>query len=340
MSIAPNDANIVYSPYNWDVTSGRALSVNPGAYFRCEIQGTPTAISATFDMSGVSGPFPEILYRVDEGPWTTATTAASVALTIPGTNSYTKHLVEIVVKWTAQTNLRWTGGDSVVKFTGFTTTPGTCTTVPIYKSSLNIVVFGDSITEAYQSLSSSSSDATRGYAFMLRQHLGAEVGVVGFGGQGWTHTGNGGVPVFPSTWNLICSGISRDFTTVPPDMIVIVHGQNDSSSVTTDATSTLAAILAATAATTKVAIVRPFSGAHASELQSVVTAAASLRVAYIDSTGWFSSADANDGVHPYGYTHVGQLAPLLAAQLRPFLNRGGTYLKIAGAAKRVDTLRV
>lgn len=349
--IPANDANIVYSPYTWHKNSTRALTIDAGAYFRTLIQGSATALKLRFDISTLVAPFPQILYRVDDGPWTKATVAATVTMSIPATNAWTKHLVEVVVKSTTESQNRWSAAATAVKLTGIEVAPSTCTTVAIEQRTLNVLCFGDSITEGVRALNNSSTDdtdkndATQGYAYRLGELLGAEVGVVGFGGLGFNATGSGSVPVLSSSWNLLYTGQARDVATTPPDLIVINLATNDSSSVTAAATTALNAMLAATPSATQIAVMRPFNGNRASELQAAIAACTTPdRVTYIDTTGWFDSADASDSLHPYGYTHVATLGPLLAEAVRTQgligggAGSGSTYLKLSGGSLKLIAL--
>lgn len=331
--LVASNANIVYSPYNWDVTVSRALSIYPGAYIKAEIQGTPTAITALFDVTGLAGNLPDIHYRVDQGPWTRATLAATIALTMP-TNVWLKHSVEIVVRGLNLTANRWLGVANAIRFQGFNTTPTTCTTVAITKRPYRIVVFGDSVTESSWNITGNpgtgpteldASDALQGYAYRLGEQLGAEVGVVGTASQGFLFGGVGGVPTFPLAWPYIYSGVARDLTTLPPDLIVINQGTNDGSGdLTSVGAAVLNALLAATPAATKIAFLRPVNAPNSGNAYLTIAAAIAAcndpgRVKHIDTTGFTANADSSDNIHPFGYSHVFQIAPKLAAVLKPLL---------------------
>lgn len=321
ITIAPNDANIKYSPYNWNVNASRALTPHPGAYFRVMIQGSPTAIAALFDVSALQGDWPQLWYRVDDGPWTKVTIAPSVSLTMPAsTSAWTVHVVEIVVKGVMLGQDRWAEGHAVVQWTGLSTVPDTCSTRPVYRRPLDIAMYGDSITQGVLTIKGmggtpevDAHDAMQCWGWLLGEHIGAEVGVIAYAGQGWSV----GVPSFPASWDKLTAAITRDLTTPAPDWVVIVHGQNDiTGDVTATVTSTLNAILAAIPATTAIAVVRPITGTQAANIQAGIAAcSAPNRVTWVDTTGWRVPADSSDGAHPWGYVHVGGLAPRLAQAL-------------------------
>ena len=335
--IAPNDAAIAYSPFNWSVSSTAAKTICPGAYFRTQFSGG--ACTLNFDMSGLATPYPQIKYRIDGAGWITATIAATVPLTMPTDNSWTKHTLEVVVKSTSEFVTRWSPQQAAVVLTGIVV-PGLSS---VTEPTMRILVFGDSITEAYKSLSNTTdvagSDSTVGWAWQLCNTMGAQVGVVGYGGIGWLNAGQGGVPALPSNYSLLWgSGPTRSLSAPAPDVIVVNCGENDSADVTSVATSFLTTLLAATSISTKILVMRPFSGNHATELQAAVTAAASGRVSYVDTTGWFNSADSSDGQHPYGYASKA-ISARLANEIRAALGRGATWLNVGGAPKAASPVR-
>jgi lysophospholipase L1-like esterase len=354
-AIQPTNANIIYSPYNWDVTSVRAQTVNPGAYFRAQITGTPTAITLLFDLTGISSPTPQIKYRIDDGAWILTTLASSITVAIPATNTWTSHRLEVVVKSAPETVNRWTSPQSsVVRFLGIALLPvagvGAATIRP---RGLNVLAYGDSITEGVRTLNMTAgnttdrNDSTLSWAHLLGDTLGAEVGVVGFGAQGVTNPGNGNVPAMSTSYNLLFQGVARVFTPAP-DLIVINQGTNDAgtsvpvATFKTALTALVNNLLAATPTATLIAVMLPFNAAYglAAFQAAAALCATPKRVTVIDTTGWWASADSSDALHPYGYTSVSQLAPRTAAALRAQLNRGGTYVNVGGVAKNVSPKRV
>jgi hypothetical protein len=343
ITVAPNASGLGYSPYNWDVTATRAATINPGAYFRTTLAGA-TSITLNFDMSGLAAPYPRIKTRLDNGPWATYDLAATVALTMPTDNTWTTHVLDVVVASTSEFVNRWNPQQAIVKFTGITTS-GTVTIRPNVPLAKNVLIYGDSITEGYKTAKDvqtpDGSDATVTWSYLQRGLLGAEVGVVGFGAQGWVNGGQGGVPQLPTSYNQMWSGVSRSFTAPVPDLIVMNMGQNDSADTTSIITSFLNTLLALNT-TTKVVVMRPFSGAQTAFLQAAIAAcSAPSRVTYVDTTGWWNTADTFDGVHPTGNASQSSLAPRLANTLLPllsgttgastyrrFINKGGTAVGI------------
>jgi lysophospholipase L1-like esterase len=339
--IAPNDLNILYSPYNWLVSSTAAKSINPGAYFKCLLTGSPTSITLGFDLTNISTPLPQISYRIDGGPWVSQEVAASVVVAIPSSNTWTKHLVEVRFKSMTETVNRWNSPqNTALVFTGITVAPATgVATASIRKRKLTIAAFGDSITEGVRVLSSTATKGTDGndsaqsWSGPLADLMGAELGNIGFGGTGLSKSGSGNVPATGTSYNLLWAGQARSFAVVP-DLIVINIGHNDQSTDTTAAgTAFLNGLLAATPSTTKIAVVQPWSGRQATYLKAAIAACSTpSRVTYIDTTGWWSTADAPDAVHPYGYVNLADLAPRLALALRAILGASKRYLNVSGTA--------
>jgi hypothetical protein len=313
-----------YSPYNWNVGSGRAKTICCGAYFSTVFTGG--SCTATFDMTGLSTPYPQIWYRIDGTNWLSASIAATVALTMPSTTTgWAKHHLEVIVKSTSEWMDRWNTQAASVAFTGLTLASGQTAASPTASPQRRIVLFGDSITEGYLSVSNTTdtagSDVTVTWGYQLRHLLGADVSVIACGGQGITQGGQGNWPSLINAWNFHWSGQARTYTPTP-DLIVINQGQNDGatgSGFQSQYASTLNAILAGIP-NCPVVILIPFSQSHASDIPATVTAVGNSRVHYITTSGFFDSSLSVDGVHPLGVAALDSLAPQVAEKLRPFLN--------------------
>ena len=339
VSIAPNNTSILYSPYNWNVGANAAISINGGGDFRVAFSGASCTLN--FDVSQMITSPSEIYWRVDHyGPRTLAQVASTIVVSIPtDTASWTEHLLEVWIKGTSEfqapsgmTGQRWnpiSSPNTAVKFTGLTLASGASVFAPI-AAPLNILALGDSITEGYRTVNSSASadvdwsDSTLGWAFMLGELLGAEIGIVGFGGQGWNVGGVGSVPSFPNTYGYLYSGQARAFTPAP-NLIVINMGQNDGTNNTVaNVTAVLNGLLAA-CPTTPIAVLEPFSGNQAANLQSGIAACnAPSRVHYVGTAGWFDATLSTDGLHPLGIANRRTLGPNVAAALQPLLSGSGT----------------
>ena len=330
LAIQPNNANIVYSPYNW--TSGPAACVtwNPGAYFRTLFSGTTCAL--TFDVSLATAPVSQFWWRIDAGPWTLATVAANVPLPVPsitlGNAAVPLHRLEVVVKSMdiAIGADRWTANaPGAIRFTGLLISMGGALAAP-GRAPLNVLIYGDSITEGARTLGETNPSATPtdmdamfGWAFAQGALLGAEVGICACSGTGFTVTAYG-VPPFPQTYNLLSAGVARSFTPAP-DLVVIAHGQNDqATNVQAAAVTTVNGLLAVVAC--KIVLLNPFPMASRTDLQAAAAACnIPSRVTWANTTGFFVPANGSDAslIHPSGPNSTNLIAPKVATILRPVL---------------------
>ncbi len=328
-ALAPNDAAILYSPYTWNVQPGAATTANAGAGFRTLFTGATCGLN--FDVSGMVTPPSQLWWRIDNGPWTQATVAGTITCAPPaataGNADVPYHLLEVAVKSTTETANRWNAGASTrLVFTGLTLATGASVAAPL-AAPLKLLVFGDSVTEGIRTLGEAATtdpdrnDALSGWAYRLGALLGAEVGVVGFGGLGVTAAGSGNVPALATSWSSLYAGASRSLA-APPDLMVLDIGTNDGTTdITAAMTGLLNALLAACPAT-PIAVLRPFNGAEATTLQAAIAAsAAPAQVHWIDTTGLLNPALGVDslGLHPSGPNNLAAIAPGLATLLRPLV---------------------
>ena len=73
----------------------------------------------------------------------------------------------------------------------------------------------------------------------------------------------------------------------------------------------------AVAPKTKQLLLQPFNGiVQRKNILAVVAAAASDNVVFGDTFGFY---DGSDGLHPFGYNHVSQIGPQVAALAYPLL---------------------
>jgi hypothetical protein len=334
---------VLFSPGNWNVGTSNAKTVNDGAYFKTIFAGTSMVL--TFDVSATSTPMPKIAYRVDGvGAWVTVDLAASITVTMPTeTAALTTHFIEVYVAQTSEANSRWSPQNTAVILTGITLSTGGLS-LPASRT-LKGLWFGDSIMCGVNTIGSSGDSTARGreqlaYPYLVSELLGVEFGVVAFGGQGWQKTGGGSVPVFPTTYSLLWgSGPARSFAGL--DYIVINQGQNDGANATTSqTTSVLNALIAATDRRTKIIVLEPFSGnQNANLIAGIAATTAPSRITYINTfTGvspvWFNNANSADAVHPYGFEHRNSITPKAVTALRPYLQP----IKGAAAVQQARTV--
>lgn len=330
--LLPSSASILYSPLNWTQEGATASTINPGAYFRTMFTGS--FCDMNFDTSNATFPYSQIYWRVDGyeagTPWVRATPAANISCN-PSSDFAAApwHMLEVVVKSTSQSINRWNASalGTVVRFAGVELSAGAAAQLP-YAAPWTIAVFGDSITEGVRTVNQTASsdvdqnDATLGWAYALGRLMGAEIGVIGFGGQGFTVAGSGGVPSLATSYNLLSSGVARN-TVSPPQLIVINMGTNDPAG-TNIATAAIGVLngLIASYPRTPIALLVPFNQSHLSDLQNAAANCSQpSQVSLVQTAGLVSSANGLDslGIHPTGPNNLGIVAPRLAAALQQIL---------------------
>lgn len=326
--ISPFSSGLHYSPYNWDVNQSRAFTNNSGAKITTLIKGGATKLTLKFNVADQSATVPsKIAYRVDNMEWVIVPVTAQVDVPLPDiTKAWSVHKLEIILSTTSEAVGRWANPyPSSIKFLGIDTVPENCTAVKPPEKPLFGLVFGDSITEGIGTIgkggdSTTRSDALQSWAFQLGDEIGAEIGVVGFGLLGMSRAGHGGVPKLGDSWKNLAANIPRVLSP-EPDFIVINLGTNDKNgniSVPTfsaDYISTVNAMLKETS-NTKIFVMVPFGG-HYGVLtyRDIVTGVTDVKRTFmVDTTGWWETTDAADGVHPWGYT-APKHAKLLAVEL-------------------------
>lgn len=311
--IDASSPSILFSPYNWKIARASARTINSGAYLRTIVSGTSKIWLDVNTTANVS-PFPRLHCRIDGHSWSliNITEGSSRLLVAKNLESTDKHLVECVVSSTSEFLNRWADSQTAVEITGFTLDSGGTLTAPERKSK-SILWFGDSITEGYKTISNATtpegSDVLGSYAWSLT-HLDAEVGIVGFGGQGITHTGQGGVPAFPNAFQLLYSDVPRSFDP-PPDVIGINQGENDDTADIVGPYTAVVLELLKTAPKARILLMIPFSQREAGNVQAVERAVNNNRVSLVPTVGWFNPQDSSDGQHPYRKISNGILGPKL-----------------------------
>ena len=219
-------------------------------------------------------------------------------------------------------------------------------------SPLNVLIYGDSITEGVitngdypllpypDAADVNHHDATQCWSYRLGALLGAETGIIGFGGQGLVAVGAGNVPPFPLTFALLWEGAPRLFDP-KPDIIVINQGTNDhwnpKINITAQMTAALDGLLAA-APGTPIIVLEPFGGWEAANLLAAIAATSNPSTChYINTTGFYNKTIGgglyDGGLHPTGPNDLARIAPQVAAQLRPILFK--SFLDSRGREKPV-----
>lgn len=293
----------------WDLThQGKAITVNSGSHVTASFMGS--GITAKFDPSGNSKTnMPTVAIQIDDGPVVEKEISGTLELAtgLP----VAAHSVTLFVRGMNEGDERWTPPlVSSTVFLGFAVAGGSIVQTP-RPARLKIEFLGDSITEGVnlhsmgpsgQTSANWRTDGPRGYAALTAVKLKAEWRQVGFGRQGLTIAGNGGVPKAQDAFNWFYSGVPRD--TWQPDMVVINQGTNDgSASGATFAPlySSFLGLIRTAYPDAKIVAIRPFVGAFGTEISAQVAArkaGGDAKVYYLDTDGWTAPADFTDGLHP------------------------------------------
>ncbi len=317
--VLANDSTIFYSPGNWAHQGASSMeSVNAGAYFRTIFSGT--ACTLNFDVSADGAPLSEVYVSVDSATPVKSNIASTLDCTPTSTNA--EHSIELTVKSTSQALNRWNPPPKTgILFTSMTLGIGAYTRMPSVLPCQGII-FGDSITEGINTTPGSGgendqADATLGWAYLQKRLLNCEIGVVGFGYQGFSHVGNGDVPVFGDAWPYLFSTLPRNFSDI--GFVIVNQGTNDGTNDETSLEQTfLTNILSVTASTDPIVILRPFNGAQSANWKKAIATVGSPRVHFVDTTGFFDTSESVDGLHPNA-TADAKIAPLISAQVSAIL---------------------
>jgi GDSL-like Lipase/Acylhydrolase family len=315
----------------WDLThQGKAITINTGSHVTASFMGS--GISAKFDTSGNSrNDMPTVSIQIDDGdlvekeisPTLELATGLPVAM----------HSLTLFVRGMSW-DQRWTPPlVSSTVFLGFTVAGGNIVPTP-RPQRLKIEFLGDSITEGIfmhpagpqgQTTNNWRTDGPRGFAALTAMKMKAEWRQVGFGRQGLTINGDGGVPKAQDAFNWFYSGVPRDAW--QPDLVVINQATNDRGA----GGKTLAplylsylGLIRSAYPNAKIAAMRPLEGSFGTEISAQVAArkaGGDAKVYYIDTGGWTTPADFPDeyGLHPGPESSV-KIADKLTAALQALLN--------------------
>jgi lysophospholipase L1-like esterase len=327
--IDPSDRRLQYRG-RWSVRDGRALAVNTGSQIQASFSGDRLALR--FDAVYPHEP-PQLWVRLDEHPWQQVEVAPEIELA--PSPPHTSHVLRLVFKGAREWDNRWKAPlQTAVALTGIGLAEGGTLREPPPLPALRIEFLGDSITEGvllhrldrpFPEAWPERADGRLGYAFQTGERLGADTRVVGFGRQGVTIEGNGGVPPAPDAFAWVCGGVPTDGW--KPHLVVINQGTNDGS-VPSDrfrpAYDRYLSLIRAAYPAAHLILLRPFNGAHADDIRALVeqrVAVGDARLHFVDTTGWLDATiDTTDGVHPDAMGHR-KAAQRLEAEIRAVLAR-------------------
>ena len=312
----------------WDARGApdRFVTVNPGSSFEFWYEGTTCVLR--FDRSANKPPLPQLWVRFD-GAWTKHVVDRD-ALTLgqPG-GEPARHHVWVVLRSADEHQPRWKPPLAAsLTLTGVGVPNGLFVRPPRRRRIFEAI--GDSITEGVLAVRKGTleewteiADSRATYAFQTALALDAEPRIIGFGAQGTTKGGNGGVPPVGLAYPFVYEGVAADER--PADIVAINHGCNDGRARSIESLYTNLVRLARRR-NPKAAIfcVVPFAQVHAASIRGAVDtmrANGDAWVFLVETKGWLDpKADTTDGVHPNEQGHA-KAAKELAAVIRRALGR-------------------
>lgn len=242
--VAVDNAAIYWSPYNWDtlavgdfgVTTKSMQTSACGAYLKTRVTGTTQLLLNidTSPLSGFSGAnMPLVMWSIGNGPAQTAQlTSGATSLTLSSSLSTgTAYDVQVWLFGSVEgAGSRWGSAgvspSNVLRVTGLTVDAGSTLSSHSMIQAKRGVFFADSIGEGTRAAGTTTQPADHGRSspWFLAAALGCEMGIVGYGAQGWQSAGNGGVPALPSAFLLHSAGRSRSISGV--DFVFVMEGFN------------------------------------------------------------------------------------------------------------------
>ncbi|MBN9500916.1 MAG: hypothetical protein J0H02_03950 [Armatimonadetes bacterium] len=351
LQTSPIEAAIEYSPYNWYRSAEYSQTANPGGYLKVGFTGSQIAVN--LDVSPLTAAnvpasqYPVIRYSVDDGPPTTqqlTPTTRSIQCAKGLASGSHRFQLEYVAGYVF---LDFWTPINVVRVTGFTLDAGASLVKPSraeMKPSRYALFLGDSITNGDDNIATfaggitnnvDTQDATLGYPVVVAAGIGAEYGIVAYGGASWDHrAADGHTPGLMTSFSMLDSIHSRlvegKFSPIPND-IFINMGENSPPSGD-DVPKLLGALRAASDMRTHIFLIVPFSGRSRPELvagfKAYQTASPGDRQTYVLDLGnnpYLPTGRATtysvDGQHPLASLHAILGAQLIAARAEKISGR-------------------
>lgn len=316
--IAYNNANVFYSPSNWDDRGTYMSTANPGAYARVAFSGTSVGVkvdvAAMVSANLPAASYPIVRTVIDGVSFVdTQLTSAGATITRSGLAAGAHTLDVYFLAADINNGDRWVTPVNAVRIAGFTLDAG-ATVSAVSKRGKSALFFGDSIWEGYLAAGTVTTQPAGNNCLLttvpgLAKAFDAEYGTIAFSGQGYQVAGNNGAVAFPSAYASHSSGRSRlvaGLFSPAPDYIFVQHGTNGT---TTQAdVQAMIANLRAAAPSARILMLVPANGKARAQITAAVAAVASAAVSLIDiGTGYAAGiaafgGGANlyslDGLHP------------------------------------------
>jgi len=326
---APKGRGVIRLLGRWDASGapGRIVAVNPGSSFEFRYEGTRAVLH--FDRSGNKPPLPQLWVQLDGGEWAKVVVDRDEVAVGEGA-APGRHSAWVVVKALDEHQARWRPPLVAALVLKGVEVPDGQLLAPPRARRLLLEAIGDSITEGVLAVRGGKleewteiADARRAYAFRTAEALGAEPRIIGFGRQGITIEGNGGVPPAPLAYPFVYEGVPA--VERPADIVVINHGGNDSRVPNIEhGYRNLIKLARERNPQAAIFCVVPFPQVHEASVQravAVANAEGDRRVYFVETRGWLNrETDTTEGVHPNLAGHE-KAAKRLAEVIRTTLRR-------------------
>lgn len=333
--IPAGDARIRYMG-RWDLKPEVATTVNSGTGILFRFRGT--TLKGLFQTTTAPS---QVYVSIDGGEKAIHTVDKAEIDFAPGGLAAGDHVVEFETKDVSQNSNRWTPPlAAALVFTGFDLgageplAPEPALVGRWSPTALRMEFIGDSITQGVRAISMATdptgTDGIRTYSYLTAAAFHASITQVGFGAQGITHGGGGGVPAVGETLYFNYAGSLTDPLARPPDVVVINQGTNDgAASAAVFEPAYLAFLTRVRRAYPQalIAAMRPFNGTQDAAIFAAVQKMRDPRVIYIDTDRWLEVTSSPDyteqptGLHPTlsGHAKAAKFltAALTAAGVRP-----------------------
>ncbi|GAB2904943.1 SGNH/GDSL hydrolase family protein [Streptomyces mayteni] len=303
----PTDPNIRFTG-RWDTSNSAAYTPYwAGAYLTVGFTGTTVRLTqrGTIDLYA----------SIDGGPTVSYTGVSGVVNLTPQPLASGNHTLVVSYRVVAGSY----HGDAV--FQGLTLDAGARTFAAPRRARL-IEFVGDSITVG----TTSSRNHLTAYPWLIGEQLGADHTAIAQGGACLVAADCVGLEQQFTKLNPNAPTPDWDFARYRADAVVINLGTNDvghgvSGAQFQTAYTNLLRTVRQKYPNAWIFAVGTFRGRYPTETRaavSTVTAGGDGRVSFVDTTGWLSSSDLSDSVHPNDQGHrtiTGRLAPIIAARL-------------------------
>ena len=290
----------------WDVSGapGRLVAVNPGSSLEFRYRGTSCVIHV--DNSNLKPPYPQLWVQFD-GQWSKVSLGSDRVVVGENAPEGT-HRVWVVLKSADEHQPRWKPPLVAAFILTGLEAPGGRFLRPPRRRKLILEAIGDSITEGILAVRrgrrdewTEIADSRATYAFRTAMALGAEPRIIGFGRQGITIGGNGGVPPVGLAYPFVYDHVPADER--PADIVVINQGSNDHGARSIEhGYLNLIRLVRSRNPRAEIFCLVPFAQVHAESVRRAVASARAAgddRVHLVETAGWIDpKTDTTDGVHP------------------------------------------